>query len=63
MSASLWLLPVSLGGDAWPAYLPAASHAVACRLQHFVVENAKTARAELKRLGHPTPLRELQIEQ
>lgn len=60
---TLFLIPVSLGEAPWPTYLPAASQEIACRLQHFVVENAKTARSELKRLGHPTPLRDLAIEQ
>lgn len=63
MSATLFLLPVALGESAWNDYLPPASRDAACRLQHFVVENAKSARAELKRLGHPLPLRELAIEQ
>ena len=62
MSGSLTLLPTSLGDVGWQAYLPAETQAAACRLNHFVVENAKTARAELKRIGHPTPLRELAIE-
>ena len=63
MAGTLWLLPVALGDAAWDEYLPPATRDAACRLSHFVVENAKTARAELKRMGHPTPLRELQIEQ
>lgn len=65
---TLYLLPVGLDspGDepgAWEHWLPAATRATACRLQHFVVENAKTARASLKALGHPTPLRELDIRE
>jgi len=60
---TLFLLPVSLGEASWQTYLPAASHDIACHLRHFVVENAKTARGELKRLEHPIPLRELAIEQ
>lgn len=63
MTGSLYLLPTALGDVAWPTYLPAETRATACRLTHFVVENAKTARAELKRLGHPLPLRKLAIEQ
>lgn len=63
MPGALWLLPVALGDAAWETFLPPASREAACRLDHFVVENARTARAELKRLGHPRPLRELQIEQ
>ena len=42
---------------------PARVRELACRLSHFVVENAKTARAELKRLEHPLPMRELDIRE
>jgi len=63
MSGTLYLLPVSLGETAWESYLPPASRDAACRLRHFVVENAKSARAELKRIGHPLPMRELAIEE
>jgi 16S rRNA (cytidine1402-2'-O)-methyltransferase len=63
MSPTLWLLPVGLGEQPWEDWLPAQTQAVTCRLTHFIVENAKTARANLKRLGHPVPLRELLIEQ
>jgi 16S rRNA (cytidine1402-2'-O)-methyltransferase len=63
MPGTLWLLPVALADASWEMYLPAATRETACRLTHFVVENAKTARAELKRIGHPVPLRELAIEQ
>jgi len=63
MPGALWLLPVALGDTPWQDYLPASTREAACRLTHFVAENAKTARAELKRIGHPLPLRELAIEQ
>ncbi|MDP2810476.1 MAG: SAM-dependent methyltransferase [Rhodocyclaceae bacterium] len=63
MPGTLYLLPTALGDALWPAYLPESTREVACRLGHFAAENAKTARAELKRLGHPIPLRELAIEQ
>ncbi|MCK9284248.1 MAG: SAM-dependent methyltransferase [Rhodocyclaceae bacterium] len=63
MSGALYLIPVALGNLPWPDFLPQATRDVACRLSHFVVENAKTARAELKRLGHPIPLREIAVEQ
>lgn len=63
MSGTLYLLPTQLGDTSWPTVLPAGSQEIACRLQHFIVENAKTARAALKWLGHPTPLREIAIEQ
>jgi len=63
MAATLYLIPVALGDAAWPDYLPQTSRDTTCTLRHFAVENAKSARAELKRIGHPLPLRELAIEQ
>jgi 16S rRNA (cytidine1402-2'-O)-methyltransferase len=63
MAGTLYLIPSALGDVLWNDYLPATTREIACGLEYFVVENAKTARAELKRLGHPRPLRELSIEQ
>jgi len=63
MTGSLVLLPVALGDTSWQACLPASTQVAACKLGHFVAENAKSARAELRRMGHPGPLRELAIEQ
>ncbi|MDO8315577.1 MAG: SAM-dependent methyltransferase [Rugosibacter sp.] len=63
MAGYLWLLPVALGDTPWQYCLPPATREAACRLTHFVAENAKSARAELKRMEHPAPLRELTIEQ
>jgi 16S rRNA (cytidine1402-2'-O)-methyltransferase len=59
----LWLLPVSLGGNAWSIWLPQVAHDHACRITHFIAESAKTARAEIKAMGHPVPMRELHIEE
>lgn len=63
MPGTLFLLPTQLGESDWPSVLPAATRETACRLNRFIVENAKTARASLKWLGHPVPLRELAIDQ
>ncbi len=63
MPGTLYLVPATLGAEAWPDYLPAATRDIACRLSRFIAENAKTARAELKRLGHPLPLRQIDIQQ
>jgi 16S rRNA (cytidine1402-2'-O)-methyltransferase len=63
MSGKLYLIPVALGETPWEQFLPQQTRDTACLLRHFVVENAKTARAELKRINHPMPLRELAIEQ
>jgi len=58
---ALFLVPVSLGDTGWSRFLPADAQRLVAGIRHFVVENAKTARAELKRLEHPGPLRELDI--
>lgn len=63
MHGTLHLIPSSLGEIPWPTYLPAETRNAACRLKRFIAENAKTARAELKRLGHPVSLRDIAIEQ
>lgn len=54
---TLFLLPCDLGEDLvrGPA-LPPSAVSVACRLTRFIVENPKSARAFLKRIGHPGPM-------
>jgi 16S rRNA (cytidine1402-2'-O)-methyltransferase len=60
----LYMLPVPLTAaddPAGTATLPPATLAVAHRLDLFLAERAKTARAMLKRMGHPRPIAELTI--
>jgi len=57
VTGTLYLLPVSLGAGAWQAVLPALTRDTACQLTDFIVENAKSARAALKWMEHPAPLR------
>lgn len=62
MSAgTLYLIPVPLGHVAAEASLPAPVLEQTRRLTHFVVENAKTARAFLKAVGTEQPLQSLQL--
>jgi 16S rRNA (cytidine1402-2'-O)-methyltransferase len=58
---ALVLVPVALGETPWASFLPPEAHARVSGLRHFVVETEKTARLQLKRLAHPSPLRELDI--
>jgi 16S rRNA (cytidine1402-2'-O)-methyltransferase len=60
---TLYLLPVPLGETPAAAVSPGPTLETTCRLRHFVVENAKTARAMLKLMGHPVPLRELDLQE
>jgi 16S rRNA (cytidine1402-2'-O)-methyltransferase len=61
--ATLYLIPVPLGPVSPDACLPPDTLAVARRLDHFIVERAKTARAHLKAMGHPQPIQALRIEE
>jgi 16S rRNA (cytidine1402-2'-O)-methyltransferase len=61
--ATLYLIPVPLGPVSPDACLPPDTLAVARRLDHFVVERAKTARAHLKAMGHPQPIQALHLEE
>jgi 16S rRNA (cytidine1402-2'-O)-methyltransferase len=61
MSGRLYLVPSLLGTSAVDAVLPAHTLAVARGLSHYVVENAKPARAFLKAIGVARPLPEIAI--
>ncbi|MBU6272940.1 MAG: SAM-dependent methyltransferase [Betaproteobacteria bacterium] len=64
MPAALYLVPVPLGDGADPqAHLPPATVSVICRLDCFVAENAKSARAVLRRLPMGRPLQALEIRE
>ena len=61
-TGTLYLIPTNLSdGFAPTQILPASVIATALRLNHFVAENAKTARAFLKQLGIERPLLEVSI--
>lgn len=57
----LYLIPVALGGDDARPALPSATLEIARGLATFIAENAKSARAFLKSIGHPRPLQEIRI--
>ena len=59
----LLLLPVSLSNAPCSVWLPTQVSEIACSVNHFVVENAKSARAEIARFGHSKPLRDLSINE
>lgn len=58
-TGTLYLIPTPLGGDTLSDVLPPDVVGIAQQLTHFVVENAKTARAHLKQFGTPHELRSL----
>lgn len=60
---SLVLLPNRIAEGPPETSLPAGTLAVARQLRHFRAENAKSARAFLKAIGHPVPLAELDVQE
>lgn len=61
MSGVLYLLPCPISDAPAETVLPTGVLEAARRLRYFLAENAKSTRAYLKSIGHPTPLRELDI--
>ena len=58
---ALYLIPVALGGDNPSSLLSPSTLDIARNLRTFVVENAKSARHFLKKIGHPLPLQEIHL--
>jgi len=63
MAGTLYLIPVPLGPSAPQDSLHPGVLATVRPLRHFVVEQAKSARAFLKAAGTDLPLQELQLEE
>jgi 16S rRNA (cytidine1402-2'-O)-methyltransferase len=59
----LYLVPVALGESSPDAILPEEVQRIARSLHYFVVENAKSARVELKRIGITRPIQEIDIRE
>lgn len=57
----LHLIPVGLGDAPVDRWLPPEVRALAARLQTYIAENAKTARAFLKQIGAIRPLQDITI--
>jgi len=60
-AGTLYLIPVTLGEGSLGAVIPLEVQHCVRALQYFVVENQKSARAYLKRVGTAKPLQELHI--
>ncbi|TAH42122.1 MAG: SAM-dependent methyltransferase [Betaproteobacteria bacterium] len=60
---TLYLVPVALGDAPWQSFLPQHAQTTVAGLRHFVVETARSARAHLKQLDYPHPLRETDVRE
>jgi 16S rRNA (cytidine1402-2'-O)-methyltransferase len=61
-AGTLYLIPTGLGGANVAELLPPVTLNTLRRIEYFVAENPKTARAFLKDTGHPKRLQDLRIE-
>lgn len=61
VAGTLYLLPTPIADGEISNVLPPNSVVLARSIHYVLAENAKSARAFLKRVGHPLPLRELTI--
>lgn len=61
--STLFMLPVPIAESAIGLSLPEETIKRAKETKFFLAENAKSARAFLKQIEHPTPIRELSIEE
>lgn len=62
-TGTLYLIPASLGEAPQDAIRPAGVQRIVQGLTYFIVENAKTARAELKRIGIARALQDIRVEE
>jgi 16S rRNA (cytidine1402-2'-O)-methyltransferase len=60
---TLFVLPTTLGGESITDVIPEFVLAQTKQLTHFVVENVRTARRYLSRLGMPVPITDLHFEE
>ena len=60
-SGTLYLIPTPLGEQSLQNILPTAVQAIAARLDTFVVEHPKTARAFLKQIDTQTALQQIEL--
>lgn len=58
---TLYLIPTPLGEQSLDGILPAEVRTIAARIDTFIVEHAKTARAFLKQIATHTPLQQLNL--
>lgn len=59
----VYLIPTTLGGEDWNEVIPQYVAEIIRSLNHFIVEDLRTARRYLSRIGMSVPIDQLQIEE
>ncbi len=63
MTGNLYLIPTTLGGDDLNQVIPAYVVEITRSIKHFIVEDIRTARRYLSRLGMPVAIDELSFSE
>lgn len=63
MKGVLYLIPTTLGGDSLEEVIPQYVATIAQGISHFVVEDVRSARRYLSKIGMPIPISELTFEE
>ncbi|HOP04693.1 MAG TPA: SAM-dependent methyltransferase [Tenuifilaceae bacterium] len=62
MQGNLYLIPTTLGGESWKDVIPDFVAEISRSLKFFVVEDVRTARRYLSKLGMPNPIDTLDFQ-
>lgn len=62
MAGTLYLIPTTLGCDNWEEVIPAYVAQITREIRLFIVEDVRSARRYLSRLGMPVPIDSLSFE-
>jgi 16S rRNA (cytidine1402-2'-O)-methyltransferase len=62
MQGTLYLIPTTLGGESWSDVIPELVANISRSINYFVVEDVRTARRYLSKLGMPKPIDTLNFE-
>lgn len=61
MTGTLYLIPTTIGSDSWETVIPPAVIAKTRSLKHFIVEDVRTTRRYLSKIGVSTPIDQLEF--
>lgn len=62
MSGTLFLIPTTIGSESWDTVIPPAVIEQTKRLKHFVVEDIRTTRRYLSKIGVLTPIDQIDFQ-
>ncbi len=62
MTGTLYLIPTTIGSESWEMVIPQGVIAQTQSLKHFIVEDIRTTRRYLSRIGVITPIDQLEFQ-